>query len=128
MTPYVLYIEDDLLQQRMCRNFLEKAGYSVQVAHTLRMADLLFCEQRPELILADLTLPDATGPEIVQSLRQRYDGQVPILVIADDLAPFRKDGTTTLADGSLEKPFTAAELTNRMQVLIEEVPQAMPVN
>ncbi len=102
----------------MLKVYLEKAGYEVSLAGSLRLAESQLAEDRPDLIVSDLTLPDASGRIIVESLRKHYDGQVPVLVISAELTPFKRDGSTALADAFLEKPFFPGTLTDLTRSLL----------
>lgn len=96
---------------------LESAGYSLYPVCTSQQALQNFQFQRPDVILVDLCLPDATGKLVIQRLRQRTIA--PILVIS-----VRQDDSETIscldagADDYLAKPFAMDELLARLRAAL----------
>jgi CheY-like chemotaxis protein len=81
-TRPVLLVEDDLVTRQMMRRALEKEGWAVCEAENGRVALERVAEQRPELILLDLMMPEMDGFEFVAALRTRADWRdIPIVVI-----------------------------------------------
>ena len=67
--PYVIFIvEDNPMGLKTVRVTLEKAGYTVREARDGRSV-LAMLNQRPDLIIQDLMLPDIDGFELVRKIR-----------------------------------------------------------
>lgn len=68
----VLYIEDDLLSQKLMQNILAKQrpNYHFFTAQTGQEGIALAMQIAPDLILLDQQLPDATGSMIFEQLQQ----------------------------------------------------------
>jgi DNA-binding response OmpR family regulator len=78
----LLYIEDNVVTQKMMRRHLEKIA-AVSVAGTLAKARQLLASPKFDLVLADVNLPDGTSLDLVYELRARYSAlQLPIVVVS----------------------------------------------
>ena len=83
----ILVVEDDPAMREMFRRTLEKDGWRVIEAITGRDALRRIAEERPELIILDLMLPEMDGFEVAEELRRNPAWQsIPIVVVtAKDL-------------------------------------------
>ena len=70
MSQTILFIEDLLTCREPIAVALRKSGYRVFCAETARAALNLIDDHCPDLILMDLALPDMSGQEFLQALRQ----------------------------------------------------------
>ena len=68
-TRKVMVVEDQDLTRKMLRIALESEGHVVLEAPDGATARRLFVEQRPDLVLQDLRLPDVDGLSLVRELR-----------------------------------------------------------
>jgi DNA-binding NtrC family response regulator len=80
----VLYVEDDATAARLVQTITEKEGYEVEHVTTERDFLRVVGEDRPDLCLIDLTLPDASGLDLLQKVRERYPDLPAIVVTASD--------------------------------------------
>lgn len=119
--PYrVIVLDDDFAVAKLHRQFVsEHPDFEVvAVAHTVAQAKAQLVELRPDLLLLDLYLPDASGLDLLAWLRSetRLDTEV-IAVTADrDLKSVR----TARSGGVfhyLVKPFTVKQLHERLSDL-----------
>jgi two-component system KDP operon response regulator KdpE len=111
----LLAIEDDPQIQRFLTAALEAHGHSLQVAGNaadgLRLATL----RQPDVIIVDLGLPDMSGLDVIERLREWF--RRPILVLSarshenDKIAALDRG-----ADDYLTKPFGIGELLARLRV------------
>jgi signal transduction histidine kinase len=68
----VLVVEDHAdTRQALCR-ILSRWGHTVQAAGTVAEAEAAVSRFRPELLLSDIGLPDGTGVELLEKLRNHY--------------------------------------------------------
>lgn len=96
---------------------LEHAGYDIMVIDQEENAQKQIQSFKPDLILCDLTLPHATGLEILQSVRanpETTDIQF-ILMLTYLSAEHIQKATQLRTNGFLLKPFTEAELIQKVQ-------------
>jgi two-component system, OmpR family, response regulator len=121
MSTHILVIEDDERISSFIRRGLEAEGYLVDVVQDGRegvekgMAPY-------DLILLDLLLPDQSGHEVCQTLRQEQV-QTPILILtAKDALEDKLSGFDHGADDYLTKPFAFEELLARIKALLRRKP------
>lgn len=96
---------------------MENSGYTVCTAYTGREALDKFTAENPTLVVLDLMLPDLTGEEVCQALRQR--SRVPIIILTakveeEDILRGLKIG----ADDYVTKPFSPRQLVSRIQAIL----------
>ncbi len=70
MAHKIAIIEDDKAISQMYRIKFEAEGYSVETAENGRFGLQLLEKFRPDIILLDLMMPEVTGTEMLQQLRQ----------------------------------------------------------
>ncbi|HVY25112.1 MAG TPA: response regulator transcription factor [Polyangiaceae bacterium] len=121
MTPTILVIEDELPMRRVLRTALGSEGYHVWEAASKSEGLSQFTKRVPHAILLDLGLPDGTGFEVIESVRQR--SEVPIVVISAREA--ERDQVLALDSGAndyVTKPFREAELLARLRAALRSAP------
>ena len=113
----LLVVDDELSMRRMLRSTLGAAGYRVEEAADGREGLLKNSLQKPDLILLDLGLPDQSGLEVLQKIREF--STVPILVLTAEQAEGEKVKALDLgADDYVTKPFGMAELMARIRAAL----------
>jgi two-component system KDP operon response regulator KdpE len=111
----VLVIEDDTAIRRFLRTSLDPTEFSVSEAEFGKAGVRAAAEERPDVVLLDLGLPDIDGIEVVKALRAW--SQVPVIVLS--ARGQEQDKVAALdagADDYLTKPFSLAELLARIRV------------
>ncbi|MGR9108035.1 MAG: response regulator [Gammaproteobacteria bacterium] len=85
----VLLVEDQADQRDLLRRVLEQEGWAVREAENGRVALGEIAENRPDLIVLDLMMPEMDGFEFLEALRRR-EGEgvvIPVVVVtARDLS------------------------------------------
>lgn len=76
----VLIADDSEDTAQMLARFLESRGYECRVALGGEVALQLFERERFDLVTVDLLMPEITGYEVAEKIRER-DKQTPILLI-----------------------------------------------
>jgi CheY-like chemotaxis protein len=109
----VLLVEDDPDQMALAEVRLTMAGYRVRsVEGAKALSRFLREQQRPDLLLLDVNLPDGDGFDILAKLRARPEFAllpVVLLTVRTDPADIRK-GLTLGADGYITKPYSKNQL------------------
>jgi DNA-binding response OmpR family regulator len=114
--PRALLVEDSPELVTICRRLLEKEGFDVTVTTEGSRAVELVRQQRPELAVLDLGLPDIDGIEVCRRIRQFTDAYV-IMVTGRADEVDRVVGLSVGADDYVIKPFFPRELTARIQAV-----------
>ena len=115
-----LLLVDDTpeLLELLCEH-LRAAGYrNIATAADCRSARAAFSQQRPELMVLDINLPDGDGFALFRQMRAQAD--VPALFLsARDADADRLFGLGLGADDYLTKPFLMQELLLRVQHILQ---------
>lgn len=92
--------------------FLSKENYRILAAYSGREAITTLTDDRPalDLLITDVAMPEMTGPQLADRVRQLYPG-VPVLFQTGFAVRFLTE-RHALGDGTavIEKPFTARGL------------------
>ncbi len=119
MEVRILLVEDEENLMEAIKLNLELEGYEVETAETGTKALKKSEEQRFNLIILDVMLPEVDGFEVCQKIRLR-DMDTPILFLtAKDSSQDRVLGLKHGADDYLVKPFNLEELLLRVKVLVK---------
>lgn len=113
----VLVIDDEASIRRFLRTALTTHGYRVSEAATARDGLNRVVDDRPDVIILDLGLPDGDGVEVTQRVREW--SQTPIIILSVREAETQKVAALDAgADDYLTKPFGLSELLARMRVVM----------
>ena len=110
----LLLVEDDDPTREALASNLSAHGYRVRQASTVASALALWQQNRPDLILLDLGLPDLDGITVVRHVRR--EANTPILILS--ARGRERDKVAALdagADDYLTKPFGLDELHARLR-------------
>ncbi|ODS04778.1 TMAO reductase system sensor histidine kinase/response regulator TorS [Vibrio scophthalmi] len=127
LSAKVLLVEDNPVNCLVAEGFLTNLGHQVVIAETGEEAKQLFTEDKFDIALLDINLPDCDGRDLLEQLRQmEQDAQIP----AADLTPFvavsahvyNEEVESYLAagfDGYLPKPLDKEALCELIQNHLE---------
>ena len=68
--PLILIVEDEPELAKLMSSYLEEAGMRTQVCHRAQLAARFLKSNFANLLLLDITLPDKTGFELLEQLRE----------------------------------------------------------
>lgn len=115
----VLLVEDEKRLANLLRRRLEKENYLMHLAFDGESALELIRTTELVLVLIDINLPNKSGFEVLQELRNAVN-QLPVIVIsARDSVRDRLHAFELGADDYLVKPFEPAELLARMEAVLK---------
>ena len=100
--PLVLGVDDEAGILRLVRLELTAQGFRVITASNGADAMILIEEQRPDIILLDVVMPDLSGFELLRSIRERWRTPV-IMVTARDREVDKVRGLAAGADAYVIK-------------------------
>ena len=114
----LLIVEDDAPLASGLRRILEAEGHAVDLTSRGEQAVLAASQERFDLVILDIGLPQMDGFEVLRRLRAA-ERRVPVLVLtARDAVDDRVRGLDLGADDYMVKPFAMPELTARVRALL----------
>ena len=113
----ILIVDDERHIRRLIRAALERADYAIAEAENAREAIERLGEERPDIVLLDLGLPDRDGLELVPLVKQKSEATL-IVVSARDATDEKVAALDLGADDYLTKPFDTDELLARVRVAL----------
>ncbi len=118
MKAKILLVEDDVyLREGLCE-LLIKEGYEPVSASNCREGRKLFSEEKFDLIILDVMLPDGNGLELCTFIRSvGSDAPVLFLTACDEEFQIVR-GLDIGADDYVTKPFRLLELLSRIRALL----------
>jgi signal transduction histidine kinase/CheY-like chemotaxis protein len=125
----VLVVDDDPQARTLLRSLLEPSGYRVLLADGAKAGLALALEQRPELAIVDLVMPEMSGFELVAALGENpCTRDVPVLILtaadlgADDRIRLQRRVRALARKGSV----TRADLVAAVARATGSTPRAAP--
>ncbi len=110
-------LEDDLSLINGLSFAFKKQGFSLDVARTIREAREIWADGKYDLLVLDVSLPDGSGFEFCESVRQV--SRVPIIFLtASDEETNIIMGLDMGADDYITKPFKLGVLISRINALL----------
>ena len=117
MTKKILVVDDEKKIRSIVAKYLENENFKVQTAADGKEALSQFKSYQPDLMVLDLMLPELSGEEVCQKIRQYSD--LPILMLtAKSREKDKIQGFDFGADDYLVKPFSPRELVARVKAII----------
>lgn len=112
----ILLVEDDKIQGKATKDYLESAGYKVVWAEDGTSAIKAVKTQYIDLVVLDLVLPDMNGNEVCRWLKLNRDTRgLPIIMLTAKSSTNDKVASLNAgADDYLSKPFNESELGARL--------------
>lgn len=112
----ILVVDDSPSVCAVSQEYLESGGHSVASVQQGEAVPAAVIQHKPDLVLLDVQLPDMSGFQVCQKLRESGHA-FPILIMsaADAYSPW----VSQLAQGFLFKPYTASVLLSKVQALLQ---------
>jgi DNA-binding response OmpR family regulator len=126
MAEKVLIIDDDIDTLKLVGLMLERQGYEIVVASNGTIGLNKAAEEKPELILLDVMMPDLDGYEVTKRLRANPAlAHIPIIMFtAKTMVDDKVAGFEAGVDDYLTKPTHPAELTAHVKAVLTRSAQA----
>ncbi|MGB2695619.1 MAG: response regulator transcription factor [Dehalococcoidia bacterium] len=117
LEPLVLAVDDEPGILRLLKLELTAQGYRLITASNGEEALRLVEEQRPDLVLLDIIMPDMTGLEVMRRIREVSN--IPVMLItAKDTDADKVQGLGQGADDYIVKPFNPEEVAARIAAVL----------
>ncbi len=102
----ILVVEDNETNMYLIKFMLEKSGYEVIEAREGAEGVALAVQEKPDLIIMDIQLPDIDGLEATKRIRaSEADGEIPIIALTSfAMVGDREKALAAGCTGYLQKP------------------------
>jgi DNA-binding response OmpR family regulator len=116
----VLVVEDDPPLRRMVSIFLRAAGYRVCAAEDGSSGLALAQDERPDLVLLDLMMPELDGWEVLRRIKgDAVTAAIPVLVLTASVDPRLTEQALRLgATRFLTKPIDSRMLVEHVDAVV----------
>ena len=114
----ILLAEDDIINQKLALHFLERMGYTPDVAFNGIEVLSALKLQKYDLILMDIQMPELDGEQTTLEIKQNFPQNMQPRIIAVTANAFKADIDRYLTngfDGCLIKPFNIDEFVKTVQ-------------
>jgi len=123
----ILIVDDDPHIRDVIVFALEKASFSVDIAHNGQQALTSFAQSPSDLIVMDINMPEMDGLECCREIRKHAD--VPILFLSSrDDEVDRIVGLELGGDDYVTKPFSPRELIARIKAILKRTQATKPAD
>ena len=118
----IMVVDDNPDIVTIVKTILEVKGYGVQSAFSGQEVFNLLLEQKPDLIILDIMMPQMDGLEVLTRLKEDSGtATIPVILLTakvqyEDVLGGYKMG----ADYYITKPFTSTQLINGINLLLGE--------
>jgi DNA-binding response OmpR family regulator len=116
----ILVVDDERNIRTLFAEELEDMGYEVETAASATEAIEKFRAKAPDLMIVDIRMPDMSGLEMIQVIRQ-FDDDIPV-IICSALHALRDDFTVweSRISAFLDKPVDLDDLRKAVRKALRE--------
>jgi DNA-binding NtrC family response regulator len=120
----ILYAEDDAASGRLVQSIVEREGYAIKVVSSGQEFLKMLGENKPDVVLVDLHLPDASGLDLLAKSRYRHP-EVPVIVVTasssvNDVVSAIRGGATDYVTKPVEHQRLVVSLANALKMLRQQ--------
>lgn len=113
----LLLVEDDLSLVNGLSFAIKKQGYELEIARTCSEADAVWSDEKYDLVILDVSLPDGSGLDLCKKIRQTSKVPIIFLTAADEETDIIM-GLDLGGDDYITKPFKLAVFMSRVNALL----------
>jgi CheY-like chemotaxis protein len=122
----ILVVDDIIDNSFLLQIVLEEEGYQVEVANSGYAAIAIVQENPPDLILLDVMMPEVSGYEVTQQIRQNPAlPDVPIILVTGYDHPSKEAALECGADGLIRKPIDFHEVIHQVRRSLDSKTQQL---
>ena len=123
MRPVILIVEDEPALLEILSDMLERFDYDARLAGTAADAYAFAAAERPNAILLDINLPDATGTQMLDELRILRPDVPIIMVTANADEGLARETLTRGAFDYVLKPFDMDRIGQVLEAALDSQPR-----
>ena len=122
MTGKILIVDDEPNIVLSLEFLMKQAGFSVRTAGDGQAALDSLVEERPDLVLLDVMMPNKNGFEVCEAIRQNPDWNTVkiVMLTAKGRDVDKEKGLAMGADEYISKPFATREVVDIVRALLAQ--------
>lgn len=120
----ILLVDDSNFSRNLLKRSLGNQYQILEAGSGLTGIEI-FVNERPDLVILDITMPDMNGVEVLEKMRQ-IDQNARILIGSADVQSFTQNQVMAMgASGYLPKPFSGELIRSVVQALLQDAHEAL---
>jgi len=127
---HVLLAEDNYINQKVVRKILQRAGHMVSVADTGQAALRALQQERFDVAILDMHMPDMGGVEVIKRYREisgEAASQIPFMMLTANATTDAQEQCRALGvQAFLTKPVRSGQLVNMVDEVMSGKPMELP--
>lgn len=129
MPKKVLVADDSLTIQKVVELTFSDGDYRLTCVANGRLALEKVSEDPPDVILADVVMPEKNGYEVCEAIKRNpATAGIPVVLLAGTFEPFDRERADRLGcDAIVSKPFDSRELFRKVETLLAGRGETAPV-
>jgi len=130
VTKKILLADDSLTIQKVVELTFSDSEYDlVCVSNGQRALDRIEGGELPDLILADVVMPEKNGYEVCEAIKANpATARIPVVLLSGTFEPFDRDRAERLGcDAIVSKPFDSQQLLRQVEALLSRPASDVPV-
>jgi CheY-like chemotaxis protein len=126
MGKKILLADDSLTIQKVVELTFSDSDYDLICVSNGQKALEKLREQRPDLILADVVMPEKNGYEVCEAIKgDPATARIPVVLLSGTFEPFDRERAERIgAEAIVSKPFDSQQLLAQVEALLDRVPPA----
>ena len=128
MAKKILLADDSLTIQKVVELTFSDSEYELLCVPNGQKALEKVAEEKPDLILADVVMPEKNGYEVCEAIKANpATARIPVILLSGTFEPFDRDRAERLGcDAIVSKPFDSQQLLRQVEALLSRAPEDVP--
>ncbi len=124
MPKKILLADDSLTIQKVVELTFSDSDYELVCVSNGQKALDRIRDDRPDLVLADVVMPEKNGYEVCEELKSNpATARIPVMLLSGTFEPFDRERAERIgADSIVSKPFDSQQLIAQVEALLDRPP------
>jgi CheY-like chemotaxis protein len=125
MPKKILLADDSLTIQKVVELTFSDSDFELVCVSNGQRALEKVREERPDLILADVVMPEKNGYEVCETIKgDAATAKIPVVLLSGTFEPFDRERAERIgADAIVSKPFDSQQLLSQVEALLARAPK-----
>jgi CheY-like chemotaxis protein len=130
MPKKILLADDSLTIQKVVELTFSDSDYDLICVSNGQKALDRIRDERPDLVLADVVMPEKNGYEVCEALKSNpATARIPVMLLSGTFEPFDRDRAERIgADSIVSKPFDSQQLIAQVEALLDRSPASVSLD